>query len=275
MLAKRGYGVILADARAELGGRVTRECRLPGLSEWARVRDHRAYLLTQRANVSIYLESELNAEQARETGAEHLFVATGSRWRKCGMGRTSVVPILGLGGSDTVTPDDIMDGRRPDGPVVVYDDDGYYMAAVLAELLAAESRPVTYVTPAAKVSWWADFTEEADQVHRHLDALGVAIVTARRLTAFTDGQVQLACVYTGRANDMPCRTLVPVTSREPNDGLWRALAAAPSGFKTLQRIGDCRAPGIIATAVYDGHRRARELGLAADQLIEKRERVCL
>jgi dimethylamine/trimethylamine dehydrogenase len=38
-LGQRGYQVILAEAEQELGGRINRESRLPGLSEYARVRD--------------------------------------------------------------------------------------------------------------------------------------------------------------------------------------------------------------------------------------------
>ena len=40
-LGQRGYEVHLAEASRELGGRVSREARLPGLGEWARVRDWR------------------------------------------------------------------------------------------------------------------------------------------------------------------------------------------------------------------------------------------
>ena len=40
-LGKRGYRVILAEASEDLGGRVHRESRLPGLAEWRRVNDYR------------------------------------------------------------------------------------------------------------------------------------------------------------------------------------------------------------------------------------------
>jgi dimethylamine/trimethylamine dehydrogenase len=55
---------------------------------------------------------------------------------------------------------------------------------------------------------------------------------------------------------------VPVTSREPNDALWHDLQSDPdanatAGIMSVQRIGDCKAPGLIAHAVYDGHRIAR------------------
>jgi dimethylamine/trimethylamine dehydrogenase len=46
-----------------------------------------------------------------------------------------------------------------------------------------------------------------------------------------------------------------VTSREPQDALWRALQGA--GLASLRRIGDARAPGLIAHAVHDGHAAAR------------------
>ena len=70
-----------------------------------------------------------------------------------------------------------------------------------------------------------------------------------------------------------------VTSRLPEDGLYhelqQALEAAPdAGIRTLRRVGDCQAPGIIATAVYEGHRYARELGteVDADAVPFRRER---
>ncbi|MGI9414232.1 MAG: hypothetical protein ACR2PM_11220, partial [Hyphomicrobiales bacterium] len=161
------------------------------------------------------------------------------------------------------------------GPAVVYDDDGYYMASAIAELLAAEGGDVTYVAPAAMVSAWSALTAEQAQVHKRLLELGVKIVTGHSVSAVGGGAVRLACVHTGRDHELPCVNIVPVTSREPEDGLWRELAAGPPRMETLLRIGDCRAPGIIATAVHDGHRAARELGLPACELIERRERSCV
>ena len=54
-----------------------------------------------------------------------------------------------------------------------------------------------------------------------------------------------------------------VTARLPEDALYRELAADPArlaaaGIKSLDRIGDCYGPGMIAHAVYSGHRFARE-----------------
>jgi dimethylamine/trimethylamine dehydrogenase len=69
--ARRGYDVTLAEATTELGGRVTLESALPGLSEWARVRDYRVFQLQQMPNVEIYLASPLGAH--RRQWARHCF----------------------------------------------------------------------------------------------------------------------------------------------------------------------------------------------------------
>jgi len=48
---------------------------------------------------------------------------------------------------------------------------------------------------------------------------------------------------------------VLVTQRVPDDRLWRELEGLPG----LHRVGDCVAPRLIADAIFDGHRLAREL----------------
>ena len=82
VLGLRGYHVMIAEATRELGGRVTREAKLPGLSEWARVRDYRVQQLEKMPNVEVFRESEMSADDALEVGADHILVATGASWRR-------------------------------------------------------------------------------------------------------------------------------------------------------------------------------------------------
>ena len=49
--------------------------------------------------------------------------------------------------------------------------------------------------------------------------------------------------------------VVMVTSRTPVDSLYHSL----EGRIDITRIGDCLAPGTIATSVYSGHQYAREM----------------
>ncbi|MCH8177184.1 MAG: NAD(P)-binding protein, partial [Proteobacteria bacterium] len=62
-LGQRGYTVTLAEARTELGGRVSQECRLPGLAAWGRVRDWRVGRIQEMPNVEVYLDNKLNPEE--------------------------------------------------------------------------------------------------------------------------------------------------------------------------------------------------------------------
>jgi dimethylamine/trimethylamine dehydrogenase len=58
--------------------------------------------------------------------------------------------------------------------------------------------------------------------------------------------------------------VVLVTMRRSDDALFRELEADPdaladAGVRGLYRIGDCVVPRLIADAVFDGHRLAREI----------------
>jgi dimethylamine/trimethylamine dehydrogenase len=262
-LGRRGYVVALADAAAQTGGRVTLESRLPGLSEWGRVRDYRLGQLRRMADVTLYLGQTLTADDVRGFGADHVLIATGAHWRRDARGRTHATALENLPAAQVYTPDDLMHGARPAGPVVVYDDDHYYMGAVLARLLALEGRKVTYVTTEGKVAAWSHYTGEQEATHSQLLADGVEVVTNAAIAAYDGQTLQLACVYGGTARAVACASLVLVTSREPDDVLYRALVGEDPGDSEVrvQAIGDCSQPALIAHAVYSGHRAARELDL--------------
>ncbi len=263
-LGKRGYAVTLAEASTELGGRVAIESKLPGLSEWGRVRDYRAGQINQMANVETFLDSRLNAEQIVTFGADHVVLATGSKWRSDGIGRKNFAAIPGGKGAQVFTPDDIIAGKALNGPVLVFDDDHYYMGGVLCEKLRIKGHEVILVTPAANASEWTHYTLEQERIQTHLLELGVDIVALHNLVAIDTGQAELACVYTGRAHTKKCGSVVLITARLPQDGLYHGLMENPemlseAGVRSVTRIGDCLAPGTIAAAVYSGHRYAREL----------------
>lgn len=263
-LAERGYDVALAEAGRVLGGRVARERALPGLSAWGRVADYRVYQIGQKPNVETYFDSELDAGAILEFGFEHVCIATGARWRADGVGRQHVVPFAMDPSMPVFTPDDLMDGRRPEGRVVIYDDDHYYMGGVLAELLRQEGHEVTLVTPSAYISDWTLNTLEQHRIHRRLAEMGVEIVLNRGVVALGAGHVVTNCTYTDATSRIDCDSAVLVTSRLQEDALYTGLKAreadwADAGIRSVRVIGDAEAPGPIAWATYAGHRYAREL----------------
>ena len=271
-LGQRGYAVTLAEAGEELGGRVTRESGLPGLAEWARVRDWRLGRLHEMANVALYPASRLGAAEVLEFGASHVVLATGSRWRRDGRGRQHALPLPGSDGPLVATPDDVMDGKEIAGPVLVYDDDHYYMGGVMAEALCARGLEVCLATPSADVSSWTHNTLEQGRIQTRLLELGIEILPHREIVAIGDDDVELACVFTGRASRRAVGSVLLVTAREPDDALYHALVDDPAalesaGIESVTRVGDALAPGTIAAAVHAGHHYARTLDNPEDDEI--------
>lgn len=269
-LAERGADVILADAAEEFGGRVTLESRLPGLAEWARVRDWRIWQLQQKPNVEMYTQSALSAADILEYGIENVALATGATWRRDGVGRAHRLPLAYLDSTRVLTPDDLMQNGvaaiTSSGPVVIFDDDRFYIASVLAELVAQAGHSVVFVTPAPIVAPWSDHTLEQDRIQRRLLDLGVVIKPLHRLAGLSDEMARLQCVYTSAIEEIACATLVTVTGRLPQDALWHELAGsrsqwADAGVQSIERLGDCFTPGLIAAAVHSGHAFARSAGL--------------
>jgi len=278
-LGQRGYRVDLAESSRELGGRVARECRLPGLTSWGRVRDWRIGQLAKLPNVQIFRESAMTADDVLAAECQVVAIATGSCWRADGVGRHHSFPLPGLDRLPVLTPDDIMDGKRPTGPVVIYDDDHYYMGGVIAEKLRRDGLDVSLVTPESMASAFTQFNLEQTRIQAHLIELGVTILVSTDLAALHPGEVELACAYTGRTRRVAAGSVVMVTTQTPADALYHELAARPralaaAGIRKLVRIGDALAPGIIAAAVWSGHRLARELDAAeTDAVGFRRENV--
>ncbi len=259
-LGQRGYQVVLAEAQKELGGRVARESRLPGLNEWRRVMDWRVTQIKKMSNVAVYPANEMTAQDILEIGYQHIIVATGSQWRRDGVGRASSHPIPGHALPNVFTPDDLMAGNVPSGRVVLFDDDHYYMGGVLAELLVQRGCEVTLVTIAPLVSYWTKFTLEQEKIEQRLFRLGIRVLTRQTLFTIEPHAAHIRDDISGRETVLDCDAVVLLGDRLPNDALYLELqpALAENKIKSLRLIGDAEAPGILAQAVFAGHLAARD-----------------
>ena len=262
-LGRRGYEVMLAEAEAELGGRLRFETRLPGLATWSRVLDWRRGQLERLTNVTVYRGNRLTAADVLELQPAHVVVATGARWMPL-LYSPLEVPSGTLDSANVYTPDDVAAGVRLEGPVVVFDFDSYYMGSALAEHLAKTGCPVSYVTPSGNASAWAITTNEQPQVYRALAKVGVQLHTLARVASLTEDELTLVHVFTGAPTRLPCGSLIIVGARLPDDTLYQELMARrnellATSIVSVTRVGDALAPGAIAHAVYSGHRYAREI----------------
>jgi dimethylamine/trimethylamine dehydrogenase len=263
-LGQRGYSVTLAEGTDELGGHVAKQCHLPGLATWGRVRDYRVLQIEKMTNVDVFFESKLTASQVLEFGAEHVVIATGSYWRSDGFGRNNWVPIPGTDRLNVFSPDDIMAGANVTGPVVVFDDDHYYMGGIMAEKLRADGHEVTLITPVGNVSQWTFYSEEQHRIEKQILEQGIDVIYHSNLISVDDGFVEITNVSIDRRQRVECGSLVLVTSRLPHESLYLDLVDKPedleaAGIVTVTRIGDCLGPSTVANAVFSGHRYAREL----------------
>ena len=254
-LARAGHHVSVAEAKAELGGRVTREARIKGLSAWGRVRDYRVYQLRQMADVSLYPSSPLDAEGVADFGADHVLVATGARWLADGKGRSRLTPIPGFAGT-ALTPDDILGGAALAQDVVIYDDDHSYMANALAADLAAKGHRVQIVSPLPTLAPWMAYTLEQPRMIAELKAAGVGMHPNTTATGWGVAGLSVARSDIGTPlPSIPGTSLVHVGIRQPDLTLSQDLTARGIAHRI---IGDAECPGTIQSAVYSGHRHARE-----------------
>ena len=263
-LGRRGYEVALAEAGTVFGGRVARERLLPGLAAWGRVADHRELQLGRLPNVEVYLDSALTIEHVLEFGAPRVVVATGAVWRRDGTGRQRLHPAEGWDQPHVYSADDVIDGAEIPGPVVIYDDDHYYIGSVLAELLSTAGRDVSIVTPAGEAATWTRFTLEWPHVQAQLARRGTVVTGLHTIAAVGADNVVARHLFSGKETAFPCASVVMVAGRTPRDELRVALSEAgealgDAGIRMIDPIGDCVVPGAIVQAVFDGHRYARDL----------------
>ena len=267
-LGQRGFDVALADKAGDFGGRLVWETQLPGLRTWNRVADYRLGQLRKMPNVSLFPASELSAQDVAEFGADHVVVATGARWLKrlCG---SNELPSEDIDGPHIYTPDDLARGKVPEGPVVVFDFDNYYLGSAISEGLAQRGLEVHYVTTAGSASAWSFMTNEQPLIHQALAQRGISYRTLQIVTGFDGQRVKLAQIFSGDPSDIAAKSLVIVGQRQGGSALYDELTNLPvnaAALKSINLTGDANAPGAIAHAVWQGHRTAREIGLKPEEI---------
>jgi dimethylamine/trimethylamine dehydrogenase len=101
------------------------------------------------------------------------------------------------------------------------------------------------------------------------------------LTSIEPGRVAATDEF-GEPLELEADAVVLVTQRLSNEELYLELkadeeAVRGEGVEAVYRIGDCVAPRVIAEAIFDGHRLAREIDSQnpAVPLPYKRERSLL
>jgi dimethylamine/trimethylamine dehydrogenase len=286
---ERGYTVHLYDTAQKIGGHLNSIVTLPGLGEWGYHRDYRELqinkLVKKNRQSQVALgQKPMTAAAALAYGAEKIVIATGSAWNTDGTNCLTHDPIPGADASkaDQLTPEQVLEGKKPIGKrVVILNADTYFMAPSLAEKLAVAGHEVTIVT-GVHLANYMHFTLEYPNMMRRLHELHIKEIHDAFCSRIEAGRLEVYDIW-GEGSKRSYRgpgvlprdpnktqrwldfdSLLLVTGRHSNDALHRELKDskakwAENGVKDVYLIGDAEAPRLIADATFSGHRLAREI----------------
>ena len=176
----------------------------------------------------------------------------------------------------------MVEGKSPPGDrVAVYDCEGYFMGPDVAEQLAIAGFRVDLVTSLEDVAPFAHETLEQALLKRRLHESGVRLHRGVVLEQVEPGLLSGRGEF-GDPYELETDAVVLVTQRVSDEALYLELAGdgerlRAEGIEAVYRIGDCVAPQLIADAIFDGHRLAREID-AKDPAVPlpwRRERIAL
>lgn len=244
--AERGHRVVLFEAADTLGGHVLLEAAIPHRHELRGISDYYRRELA-RLGVETRLATQATPDMVRAERPDAVVVATGS---------VPALPEIALDGMPLVSADEVLAGRRLDGSVLVWDDDGRYRGPGAALLLARQGAQVEIVTPELHVGIRLD-PSNLVPFYRHLFEAGVALTPNHVVSGVTGHGVRLRNVFTGaEVERAPVDALVVAPLRRvPQDALYHALAA------TLEAhlVGDASAARPTDKVILEAALLARRL----------------
>ena len=268
VLGKRGMELVhLVDGAGDIGGCMSWITRMPGLGTWGYVVDYRRAQMDRLDNVSLGLGTRLSAADVLDYGAQIVVVATGSHWAGDGISGVTRLPIPGADSTlpHVLTPEQVMiEGKLPPGSrVAVVDYEGYFVGSALAEQLRSDGYEVEFVTSHEAVAPYCDQTLEGRPVRERLNAIRVPVHRAVVVDRIDEGGIDLVGEFQATSR-LAVDGVVLVTQRLSDEALYGELAGdraalEAAGIEAVYRIGDCVAPRLIADAIFDGHRLAREI----------------
>lgn len=273
--ARRGHRVVLFEASGALGGQVRIAARATPRRDMIGIADWLAAEVTA-LGVDIRFDTVAEARDILAESPDVVVLATG------GVPRALDIP----GGTLAVSTTDLLsEAVRPDGSVLIYDEEGGHAATALAEHLARQGREVTLATPDRMVGR----SLGGSSYPAYLGALAkskAVLLTDRRLTGIERSGNRLSATLTHEYGDVAevheADCVVAELGSEPDETLFDALkslsrnrgetdlqalregaaqpclAEAGTGFVVF-RVGDAVASRDIHAAILDSLRIMKDI----------------
>jgi 2,4-dienoyl-CoA reductase-like NADH-dependent reductase (Old Yellow Enzyme family) len=259
VVAARGHQVTVMEAADELGGRLRFARRVPGSKEMGTLVDWLAGEV-ERLGVRVLTGQRATAAAASEHGPfDVAVIAAGARDIDVPLvqaGRHEIT-VPGIETTDIVRPGDLLLATAPmSGPLLVLDDVGSYEA--LATVYGALDRgcQVALVTrlPTPFPQLEASLANNVARL-RFANAR-VDVFVRSYLKSIDRGTVTVGSLDGGPDREVRATAIVPITSREPNQGLVPELARV---IGKVIVVGDARSERFMQAAIADANRAAREI----------------
>ena len=239
-LRKRGFRVVLFEAKERIGGTVALAAVPPCKTMLGEFIDTMEAQLEQ-AGVELRLNTPATVEAVREIGAEAVFLAAG--------GRPIVPNIPGIG--KAVTAEDVLAGKAEvKGDAVVIG--GGVTGLETAETIGREHK-VTVVEMLDKIGGNL-YPSVTMHLAQEIMKSGGVIAKGKQLTAVTETGVTVKDTKTGEETAIPAETVILAMGVRANRPEYDAFKAAYGDRLIL--VGDAARPGQIYDALHSAHDRA-------------------
>lgn len=237
--AKRGHEVTLYERKGELGGLMLLNAKTPTWGEWA---DVAKYFRTQvqKAGVKVRLNTEVTPELVEQEKPDAVILATGAR---------PLIPdIPGVDKPLVTTAIDVLEGKAQVGERVVVLG-AKAIGLQTAEMLASQGKKVTVVERSNRIG--RDVNIFCTLTHRRLvPRLGINVIRNAEVKEILDNGVRVVG-KDGTEQVLEADTVVLGLGMVPNKELEEAIKGK---VQTVYRVGDCRGPRKVYTAVHEGYR---------------------
>lgn len=234
------------------------------------------YLETQlrKLKVQVVFNTAVNAEVIRESGADVVVLATGSRPRlpenaarkyefpnkelgdlSASLGRQVAPNIPGIDGENIYSADEVMRGDSTIGKrVVVIEENGHWESCGTAEYLADQGHEVYLVTSRSMVGGDLEGANQHLFVERAVQK-SIKIFTNTTVLSISSSGVELkSSLDPSNSWVVPCDSVVPVIGRNSEENLYIELAdldGVEAPEYELIRVGDAVAPRTLELIIYE------------------------
>ena len=271
--ARRGHDVMILEKSDRVGGLLSLAAKQPLHDEVLSV-SH--YLETQlrKLKVQIVFNTPVSAEVIRESGADVVVLATGSRPRlpensgrkydypnktlgdlSASLGRQTESKISGIDGENVFSSDQVMIGNSAIGKkVVVIEENGHWESCGTAEHLADQGHEVYLVTSRSMVGGDLEGANQHLFVERAIKK-SIKIITNATVLSISSNHVELkSSLDPDHPWKIDCDSVVPVIGRNSEENLYIELSDL-EGAETLNfellRVGDAVAPRTLESIIYE------------------------